>query len=215
VATRSFPGWTVVGSFKFGDYFSTVNLSFRTFLLSFCRVIFVSFGHFCSEFTLWNCFWHWYISDHTGLYFLTLLLIFLNHLLYSRVRALFTRLIPWLPSRKLGVYCILHTLVVSWTGLGCQFRTLLYLYQFNPCGEVCAAFPRGIVLCSLWPRLLWILRITSLEFGVDFLFICVCSHCKDGQSVDVYMGFDDNEFWGSFWCACWCQWPEGLTCSWR
>ena len=42
---------------KFGDSFCTVILSFRTLLLSFCRVIFVSFGRSRSEPTLWNCFW--------------------------------------------------------------------------------------------------------------------------------------------------------------
>jgi hypothetical protein len=52
------PGRTVLGSFKFGDYFCTVNLSFRTLLISFCRVIFVSFGHSCSELTLWMFFLH-------------------------------------------------------------------------------------------------------------------------------------------------------------
>ena len=30
----------MLGSFKFGEYFCTVNLSFRTLLLGFCRVIF-------------------------------------------------------------------------------------------------------------------------------------------------------------------------------
>ncbi len=80
------PGRAVFGSFKFGDYFCTVNLSCRTLLLSFCRVIFVSLGRSCSELTLWICFWRWYIVYHTVLYFLVFIIIFLNHRLYSRSR---------------------------------------------------------------------------------------------------------------------------------
>ncbi len=80
------PRRTVLGSFKFGDYFCTVNLSCRTFLFIFCRVIFVSFGRSYSELILWICFWHWYIAYHTRLYFLAFIIIFLNHLLYSRSR---------------------------------------------------------------------------------------------------------------------------------
>ncbi len=60
----------------------------------------------------------------------------------------FTRLIPCLTFGRLGVYCILHTLAVSWEGLGYQFRALLYLYPFNPCGEVCCA-SSGNCVCSL------------------------------------------------------------------
>jgi hypothetical protein len=38
-----------------------------------------------------------------------------------------TRLVSHLPFGRLGVYCILDTPAVSWSGLGCPFRVLLYL----------------------------------------------------------------------------------------
>ena len=59
-----------------------------------------------------------------------------------------TRSFYCLPFGKLGVYCILHTLAVLWTGLGYQFRAFLYLSLFNPCGEVYTTHPRQIVVYS-------------------------------------------------------------------
>jgi len=38
-----------------------------------------------------------------------------------------TRLVSHLPFGRLGVHCILDTPAVSWAGLGCPFRVLLYL----------------------------------------------------------------------------------------
>jgi len=42
-----------------------------------------------------------------------------------------TRLVSHLPFGRLGVYCILHTPAVSWAGLGCQLRALLYLFSIQ------------------------------------------------------------------------------------
>ena len=112
--------------------------------------------------------------------------------LFSFARARITRLFSGLPFGRLGVYCILHTLAVLLAGLGCQFRALLYLSQFNPCGEVCTAH-RGesVTLNSLNSNF-----EHHLECDSDFLSLLnlFCSHCQNGQSVVAYIGFNDNEF---------------------
>ena len=112
--------------------------------------------------------------------------------LFSFARARITRLFSGLPFGRLGVYCILHTLAVLWAGLGCQFRALLYLSQFNPCGEVCTAH-RGesVTLNSLNSNF-----EHHFECDSDFLSLLnlFCSHCQNGQSVVAYIGSNDNEF---------------------
>ncbi len=130
------PGWSVFGSFNFGDYFCTVNLSFRTLLLIFCRVICVSFGPSCSDLTLWICFWHWYIVYHTILYYLAFIIIFLNHLLYSRSRVVS---LDWFLTFPLEDWvCTAFNTHLQFRGRvsGVNFGPFCILPQFNPYCEV-------------------------------------------------------------------------------
>jgi hypothetical protein len=125
------------------EYFCTVNLSFRTLLLSIRRVI------FCLLWTLLQ-------GAHPLKLFLALLHCLPHRLIFSDGSAFvayllepstlfyfswdrITRSFSCLPFGRPRVYCILHTLAVFWAGFGCQFRALLYLSQFNPCGEVSTA----------------------------------------------------------------------------
>ncbi len=100
-----------------------------------------------------------------------------------------TRFVSHPSFGRLVVYCILHTPAVSWEGLGCPFRFLLYLFSIQSVwwGVVLILGELWFVHCDLsyfeyFEFDFW----TSLECDLNFLLICVCSPCKNGQSVVVY-----------------------------
>ena len=73
-----------------------------------------------------------------------------------------TRSFSCLPFGRPGVYCIFYTLTVFWAGCGCQFRALLYLSQFNPCGYVYCSSSTN---CGLF-------TVTSVTFNSIFEHHC-------------------------------------------
>ncbi len=124
------PGRAVLGSFKFGDFL------YCQFIISTALAQLLS-RHFRLLWTLLQ-------GAHPLDLFLALIHCLPRRLIFSGVHyyllepsTLFsfsgciTRSVSHLPVGRLGVYCILDTPAVSWAGLGCPFRSLLYLFYIQ------------------------------------------------------------------------------------